>query len=103
MIELENPQIEPVEEAGTYAKYEAGPLEAGYGVTLGNALRRVLRSSLEGAAVTSIQIRDVYQEFSTIPGDKEDVAQIVLNGKKRRRKSLANHPVLLRRVTSGTG
>ena len=72
MIELENPQIEPVEEAGTYAKYEAGPLQAGYGVTLGNALRRVLLSSLEGAAVTSIQIRDVYQEFSTIPGVKED-------------------------------
>ena len=68
MIELESPQIEPVEEVGTYAKYEAGPLQAGYGVTLGNALRRVLLSSLEGAAVTSIQIRDVYQEFSTHPG-----------------------------------
>ena len=53
MIELETPQIEPVEEVGTYAKYEAGPLQAGYGVTLGNALRRVLLSSLEGAAVTS--------------------------------------------------
>src|SRR5882757_4070710 len=78
MIELESPQIEPVEEAGTYAKYEAGPLEAGYGVTLGNALRRVLLSSLEGAAVTSIQIRDIYQEFSTIPGVKEDVTDIVL-------------------------
>src|SRR6476646_8923011 len=78
MIELESPQIEPVEEAGTYAKYEAGPLQAGYGVTLGNALRRVLLSSLEGAAVTSIQIRDIYQEFSTIPGVKEDVTQIGL-------------------------
>src|SRR3712207_7470646 len=76
MIELEIPQIEPVQEAGTYAKYEAGPLPAGYGVTLGNALRRVLLSSLEGAAVTSIQIRDVYQEFSTLPGVKEDVTQI---------------------------
>src|SRR5436190_481814 len=86
MIELESPQIEPVEEAGTYAKYEAGPLQAGYGVTLGNALRRVLLSSLEGAAVTSIQIRDIYQEFSTIPGVKEDVTQIVLNVKKLRRK-----------------
>ena len=50
MIELESPQIEPVEEVGTYAKYEVGPLQAGYGVTLGNALRRVLLSSLEGAA-----------------------------------------------------
>jgi ribosomal protein S4 len=52
MIELENPQIEPVEEAGTYAKYEAGPLQAGYGVTLGNALRRVLLSSLDAAKLS---------------------------------------------------
>src|SRR6186713_2409661 len=103
MIELENPQIEPVEEAGTYAKYEAGPLQAGYGVTLGNALRRVLLSSLEGAAVTSVQIRDVYQEFSTIPGVKEDVTQIVLNVKKLRMKSFAAHPVQLRLIKSGAG
>jgi DNA-directed RNA polymerase subunit alpha len=103
MIEIENPQIEPVEEAGTYAKYEAGPLQAGYGVTLGNALRRVLLSSLEGAAVTSIQIRDVYQEFSTIPGVKEDVTQIVLNVKKLRLKSFASHPVQLRLIKSGAG
>ena len=103
MIELETPQIEPVEEAGTYAKYEAGPLQAGYGVTLGNAIRRVLLSSLEGAAVTSIQIRDVYQEFSTIPGVKEDVTQIVLNVKKLRLKSFASHPVQLRLIKSGAG
>ena len=103
MIELETPQIEPVEEAGTYAKYEAGPLQAGYGVTLGNALRRVLLSSLEGAAVTSIQIRDVYQEFSTLPGVKEDVTQIVLNVKKLRLKSFATHPVQLRLIKSGAG
>jgi DNA-directed RNA polymerase subunit alpha len=103
MIEIENTQIEPVEEVGTYAKYEAGPLQAGYGVTLGNALRRVLLSSLEGAAVTSIQIRDVYQEFSTIPGVKEDVTQIVLNVKKLRLKSFATHPVQLRLIKSGAG
>src|ERR671913_1381282 len=103
MIELETPQIEPVEEAGTYAKYEAGPLQAGYGVTLGNALRRVLLSSLEGAAVTSIQIRDIYQEFSTIPGVKEDVTQIVLNVKKLRLKSYVTHPVQLRLIKSGAG
>ena len=103
MIELENPQIEPIEEAGTYAKYEAGPLQAGYGVTLGNALRRVMLSSLEGAAATSIQIRDVYQEFSTIPGVKEDVTQIVLNVKKLRLKSFATHPVQLRLIKSGAG
>src|SRR3989304_2639707 len=103
MIELESPQIEPVEEVGTYAKYEAGPLQAGYGVPLGNALRRVLLSSLEGAAVTSIQIRDVYQEFSTIPGVKEDVTQIVLNVKKLRLRSFATHPVSLRLIKSGAG
>src|SRR2546426_6036625 len=103
MIELENPQIEPVEELGTYAKYEAGPLQAGYGVTLGNALRRVMLSSLDGAAVTSVQIRDVYQEFSTIPGVKEDVTQIVLNVKKLRIKSLPTHPVQLRLIKSGAG
>jgi DNA-directed RNA polymerase subunit alpha len=103
MIELENPQIEPVEDRGTFAKYEAGPLQAGYGVTLGNALRRILLSSLEGAAVTSIQIRDVYQEFSTIPGVKEDVTQIVLNVKKLRLKSFASHPVQLKLVKSGAG
>jgi DNA-directed RNA polymerase subunit alpha len=103
MIELESPQIEPIEEVGTYAKYEAGPLQSGYGVTLGNALRRVLLSSLEGAAVTSIQLRDVYQEFSTIPGVKEDVTQIVLNVKKLRLKSFASHPVQLRLIKSGAG
>src|SRR5258705_10844798 len=103
MIELENPQIEPVEEVGPYAKYEAGPLQAGYGVTLGNALRRVMLSSLDGAAVTSVQIRDVYQEFSTIPGVKEDVTQIVLNVKKLRLKSFASHPVQLRLIKSGAG
>ena len=103
MIELEIPQIEPIEEVDRYAKYEAGPLPSGYGVTLGNALRRVLLSSLDGAAVTSIQIRDVYQEFSTIPGVKEDVTQIVLNVKKLRLKSFATHPVQLKLEKSGAG
>ncbi|HEY5489527.1 MAG TPA: DNA-directed RNA polymerase subunit alpha, partial [Candidatus Limnocylindrales bacterium] len=104
MIELENPQIEPVgEPQESYAKYEASPLPAGYGVTIGNALRRVLLSSLEGAAVTSIQIRDVYHEFSTIPGVKEDVTQIVLNVKQLRLKSYAPHPVQLRLLKSGAG
>ena len=103
MIELESPQIEPVEELASYAKYEASPLPAGYGVTIGNALRRVLLSSLEGAAVTSIQVRDVYHEFSTIPGVKEDVTAIVLNIKKLRLKSYAPHPVQLKLVKSGAG
>ncbi len=107
MIELESPQIEPVPTPGepeeSYAKYEASPLPAGYGVTIGNALRRVLLSSLEGAAVTSIQIRDVYHEFSTISGVKEDVTAMVLNVKKLRLKSYAPHPVQLRLLKSGAG
>jgi DNA-directed RNA polymerase subunit alpha len=104
MIELENAQIESDEELGpSYAKYEASPLPAGYGVTLGNALRRVMLSSLEGAAVTSIQVRDVYHEFSSIPGVKEDLTQIVLNVKKLRLKSYAPHPVQLKLVKSGAG
>ncbi len=103
MIELDIPQIEPVAEDDRHARYEAAPLPAGYGVTLGNALRRVLLSSLEGAAVTAIQIRDVYQEFSTIPGVKEDVTQIVLNVKKLRLKSFATHPVQLRLEKAGAG
>ena len=103
MIELDVPQIEPVTEGDRHARYEAAPLPAGYGVTLGNALRRVLLSSLEGAAVTAIQIRDVYQEFSTIPGVKEDVTQIVLNVKRLRLKSFATHPVQLRLEKAGAG
>src|SRR5664280_2394374 len=103
MIELESPQIAPIEELGSYAKYEASPLPAGFGVTLGNALRRVMLSSLEGAAVTAIQIRDVYHEFTSIPGVKEDVTQIVLNVKKLRLKSFATHPVQLKLIKSGAG
>ena len=104
MIELENAADRARRGASeTYGKYEASPLAAGYGVTIGNALRRVLLSSLEGAAVTSIQIRDVYHEFSTIPGVKEDVTQIVLNVKKLRLKSYAPHPVQLKLVKSGAG
>jgi DNA-directed RNA polymerase subunit alpha len=104
MIELENAQIEAVGDADAqYGKYEASPLPAGYGVTLGNALRRVLLSSLEGAAVTSIQVHDVYHEFSSLPGVKEDLTQIVLNVKKLRLKSYAPHPVQLKLVKSGAG
>jgi len=72
-------------------------------VTLGNALRRVLLSSLEGAAVTSIQVHDVYHEFSSLPGVKEDLTQIVLNVKKLRLKSYAPHPVQLKLVKAGAG
>ena len=81
MVEIEKPRIDCVENPGdaSYGKYVAEPLERGYGTTLGNSLRRILLSSLPGTAVTSIKIAGVQHEFSTIPGIKEDVTEIVLN------------------------
>ena len=81
MIEIERPKIEIAEmsENGTYGKFVVEPLERGFGTTLGNSLRRVLLSSLPGVAVKSIKIDGVLHEFSTIPGVKEDVTEIVLN------------------------
>ena len=81
MIEIEKPRIEIVElsEDGSYGKFVVEPLERGFGTTLGNSLRRVLLSSLPGAAVTSIKVEGVLHEFSTIPGVKEDMVEIILN------------------------
>ncbi len=82
MVEIEKPRIECDDNSDTsYGKYVVEPLERGYGTTLGNALRRVLLSSLPGTAVTSIKINGVQHEFCTIPGIKEDVTEIVLNVK----------------------
>ncbi len=83
MIEIEKPSIECTENSSdaSYGKYVVEPLERGYGTTLGNSLRRILLSSLPGTAVTSIKIAGVQHEFSTIPGVKEDVTEIVLNVK----------------------
>ena len=78
------PKIEREAEARNYGKFVISPLEHGYGVTLGNSLRRVLLSSLEGAAVTSIRIVDVLHEFSDIPGVREDVLQVMLQVKQLR-------------------
>ena len=83
MIEIEKPTISKViDEDGRYGKFVVEPLERGYGTTLGNALRRILLSSLPGAAVVSVKIDGVLHEFSTIPGVKEDVTEIILNLKK---------------------
>ena len=83
MIEIEKPTIsKTVSEDGTYGKFVVEPLERGYGITLGNSMRRILLSSLPGAAVTSIKIDGILHEFSTIPGVKEDVTEIILNLKK---------------------
>ncbi|MEP7082623.1 MAG: DNA-directed RNA polymerase subunit alpha [Chloroflexota bacterium] len=111
MIELETPvvqlpptpRIEETHAEGNMSRFEVTPLQEGYGVTLGNALRRVLLSSLEGAAVTSVQIAGVFHEFSTIENVKEDVTQIVLNVKKLRLRSFARHQVTLKLVKRGAG
>ena len=81
MIEIEKPKIETeiLSEDGTHGKFVVEPLERGFGTTLGNSLRRVLLSSLPGVAATSIKIDGVVHEFSTVPGVKEDVTEIVLN------------------------
>ena len=83
MVEIQKPRIECIENTGddSYGKYVIEPLERGYGTTLGNSLRRILLSSLPGTAVTTIKIAGVQHEFTTIPGIKEDVTEIVLNVK----------------------
>ena len=84
MLEIEKPRVECIEQAddGSYGKFIAEPLERGFGLTLGNCLRRILLSSLPGVAVTSVKIDGVLHEFSTLPGVREDVTEIILNIKK---------------------
>ncbi|MBQ4610923.1 MAG: DNA-directed RNA polymerase subunit alpha [Clostridia bacterium] len=82
MIEIERPKIECAELNGDYGKFVVEPLERGFGITLGNSLRRVLLSSLPGVAVSSVKIDGVLHEFSTVPGVREDVTEIILNLKE---------------------
>lgn len=94
MIEIEKPRIETadIKSDGTYGKFILEPLERGYGTTLGNSLRRILLSSLPGVAVKSVKIDGVQHEFSTIPGVKEDVTEIVLNIKSLTAKIYGETP-----------
>ncbi|MCC8048719.1 MAG: DNA-directed RNA polymerase subunit alpha [Oscillospiraceae bacterium] len=105
MIEINKPRIECIEAPAdeSYGKYVVEPLERGYGTTLGNALRRVLLSSLQGTAVTSIRIAGVQHEFSTIPGVKEDVTEIVLNVKSIIAKLYSDGPKTVSIEASGEG
>ena len=98
MIEIEKPKIEIVEisENSRYGKFVCEPLDRGYGTTLGNSLRRILLSSLTGAAITSIKIDGVLHEFSTIPGVREDVTDIILNLKTLCLKMHTDEPKVLR-------
>ncbi|MFZ4454419.1 DNA-directed RNA polymerase subunit alpha [Salibacterium aidingense] len=105
MIEIEKPNIEPVElsEDAKYGKFVVDPLERGYGTTLGNSLRRILLSSLPGAAVTTVQIDGVLHEFSTIEGVVEDVTTIVLNLKKLALKIYSDEEKVLEIDAQGEG
>ena len=91
MLEFEKPRIEVMEinEEGTYGRFVVEPLERGYGTTLGNSLRRIMLSSLPGAAISSVKIEGVLHEFSTIAGIKEDVSEIALNLKNLALKDLS--------------
>ena len=93
MIDIMLPRVEQVESSENYGRYHIEPLEPGFGVTLGNALRRVLLSSLPGAAITAIKIDNVFHEFSAIPGVKEDTTEIILNVKQIRLRSFSDRPV----------
>ena len=98
MIDIEKPKIEIVEisEDNRYGKFVCEPLERGYGTTFGNSLRRMLLSSLEGSAITSLRIDGVLHEFSTIPGVRDDVTNIVLNLKQLCLKMQGNEPKVIR-------
>src|SRR6476659_8296048 len=95
------PKVETKEAATALGRYQIEPLEPGFGATLGNAMRRVLLSSLLGAAVTSIRIENVYHEFSDIPHVKEDTTELLLNIKQMRVRSFTDRPVQMRVEASG--
>lgn len=105
MIEIEKPKIEALEisEDQRYGKFVVEPLERGYGTTLGNSLRRILLSSLPGAAVTSVQIDGVLHEFSTIPGVVEDTTQLILNLKKLSLRIHSDEEKILEIESEGKG
>jgi DNA-directed RNA polymerase subunit alpha len=103
LIDMMLPKVETKEAATALGRYQIEPLEPGFGATLGNAMRRVLLSSLPGAAVTSIRIENVYHEFSDIPHVKEDTTELLLNIKQIRVRSFTDRPVQMRVEASGAG
>lgn len=103
MIEIEKPKIETEEMTDTFGRFVVEPLERGYGMTLGNSLRRILLSSLPGAAVTAVKIEGVLHEFSTIQGVVEDTTDIILNLKGLLVKLHQDEPVVVRLVAEGEG
>ena len=98
-----NFKVVAAEQSDTIGTFVIEPLESGFGHTIGNCLRRILLSSLEGAAITSVKIDGVTHQFSTITGVSEDVTEIILNLKKVRMKLLSDKPIKLRLQASGKG
>ena len=105
MIEFEKPNIECVEtdDKRNYTKFICEPLERGYGMTIGNSLRRILLSSLPGAAITSVKINGVVHEFSTVQGVVEDVPELIVNLKNVRLKVFDNEEKIIRIDFKGAG
>ncbi len=103
MLDIAMPKIEVVQAAENYGRFKIEPLDPGYGHTLGNALRRVLLSSIPGSAVTKVKIDGVFHEFSTVSGVKEDVTEVVLNIKGIRLRSYAERPVKIPLSKQGPG
>ena len=91
-------RLEPEEETLTdfYGKFSTEPLERGFGITIGNSLRRILLSSIQGAAITSVNIKGILHEFSTIPGVREDATDIILNLKEVRLKLFSEGPEVIK-------
>ncbi|MGB0384053.1 MAG: DNA-directed RNA polymerase subunit alpha [Ardenticatenaceae bacterium] len=102
-MDLVYPRIERDIVTRTYGRFIISPLERGFGITIGNALRRVLLSSLSGAAVSSIRVTGIHHEFSPIPGAKEDMTQLILNIKQLRVKSYSEDPIRMRVNARGEG
>lgn len=103
MLEVISPKIECEDSSENYAKFVVKPLDPGFGITLGNSLRRVLLSSLLGAAVTAVKIEEVQNEFTTIPHVKEDVIEFLLNVKELRLRALSDRPGRLFLEAKGEG
>jgi DNA-directed RNA polymerase subunit alpha len=101
--ELSSTRVETVHLSAELGQFEIEPLSNGFGLTVGNALRRVLLSSLPGAAVTAIKIEGVHHEFSTVPGVREDTTELILNLKQVRLKSYTQDPVNVRLEATGPG
>lgn len=103
MQESTAPKIETLHTSDDYGRFQIEPLARGFGTTVGNAMRRVLLSSLQGAAVTAVKVEGVFHEFATVPGLKEDTTELILNLKQLRIQSHSDQPVIMRLIANGPG